>query len=325
MARAAAGEELFPRTLGAEAWGPERVYPLPLRTARGLWRFTRRKPLGAFGALLIAVLLVMALFGTDLTLGPLHLPGFAPYKWNSYNLLRVQRTKLKPPSAAHVMGTDQLGRDVFSRILYGARISMGIGMGVFAISTVLSTALTLISGYYVETVDLVLQRVLEVVGFIPELILIIAVFSIYGPSPLSMILTLGVLNGLRTSRVLRAVVISVRSQPFIESAKALGARDRRIIVSHVLPNVMYLIIISATGAVAAAITIEAGLAIIGYGLDPNLPSWGNMMNASRELLRRAPYLALFPGLMIATAIFGFRLLGDALRDVLDPRLRGRGR
>jgi len=220
------------------------------------------------------------------------------------------------------MGTDQSGRDIFSRILYGARISVLVGLGVVAISALLSTLFTLVSGYYVTTLDLILQRFVEIVSLLPDLIIIISLFAIYGATPLTLVITLGVLNGFHTSRVLRAMVISLRGSTYIEAARVLGAGDSRLIFRHILPNVFFYIIVSATGALAAAIGIEAGLAIVGFGLDPSYPTWGNMMNTSREYLRRAPYMALFPAAMLALAIFGFRLFGDALRDVLDPQLRG---
>jgi len=310
--------------LGAEVWVPPPEPGFPASWLQGIWKFTRRKPLGAFGGVLVVVLLVFAAFGAGFTIPfiNLHVPRIAPYYYNDYDLLKVRDTKLQGPSLSHIMGTDQLGRDVFSRLLYGARLSVSMGLGVFFISTILSTTLTLTSAYYIRTVDLIMQRVIEVIRFLPELILLIALFSIYGGTPLTFILTLGVINGVNTSRVLRSIVIGLRGMPFIESAKAIGASDKRVILSHILPNVMYYIIVSATQAVAGAIVAEAGLAIIGFGISPTYPTWGNMMNASREFLRVAPWLAIFPAMMIALTIFGFRLMGDALRDVLDPRLRG---
>jgi peptide/nickel transport system permease protein len=306
---------------------PER--PFLRRLPSTLAKFARNKPLGAFGGALVLVLCLMAVTGGGLGQVGIHIPsiyesvfdrlGLPHYSYNEYTL---GKAKLAGPSFEHWFGTDQLGRDVFARIMYGAGVSMFIGLGVFAISTVLSTALTLISGYYVTTVDLVLQRIIEIFHVIPELILLIALFGIYGATPLTLMLTLGILRGFSTSRVLRALVIGIRGQPFIEATKSLGANDRRILYRHVLPNVFYLIIVSATGAVSAAIQSEAGLAIIGFGLDPSFPTWGNMLNSSREFLRIAPWLAVAPAAVLGASIFGFRLLGDALRDVLDPRLRG---
>jgi peptide/nickel transport system permease protein len=311
-----------------EIFAPER--PLPLRIPSGLVKFTRRKPLGAFGALLVLVLCLMALGGGGLSQVGINIPslyqtvfgwiGLPNYGYNEYVL---GKHKLEGPSWDHWFGTDQLGRDVFSRIMYGAGVSMYLGIGVLLISTAISTSLTLVSGYYVTSVDLVLQRVIEIFHVVPQLILVIALFGIYGGTPTTLLLTLGVLGGFSTSRVLRSVVIGIRGQPYIEATKAIGAGDKRILLRHILPNVFYLIIVSSTGAVSGVIATEAGLAIIGIGLDPSFPTWGNMINAARDQMRVAPWLEIAPAAVLAMSIFGFRLLGDALRDVLDPRLRGR--
>jgi peptide/nickel transport system permease protein len=268
----------------------------------------------------VLLLLVMAVTGGGLSaIVNRDMPSIAPYHYNEYKL---GQDRLKGPSPEHWFGTDEFGRDVFSRLLYGAGVSVTIGVGVFALSTALSTTLTMISAYYVTSVDLILQRFIEIFGVLPDLIILISLMAIYGANPLTFVLTLGILNGINTSRVLRAVIIGLRGMPYIEAAKAIGATDRRILRHYILPNVFYLIIVGATGGISGAIQAEAGLAIIGVGLNPNFPTWGTMLNASRELLRIAPWLAIFPALMLAMTIFGFRLLGDALRDVLDPRLRG---
>jgi peptide/nickel transport system permease protein len=189
----------------------------------------------------------------------------------------------------------------------------------------MSVSLTIMCAYYIRTVDLILQRVIEIVGYLPDLILIITLFSIYGAEPLTLILTLGVLRGFDTGRVLRSVIIGVRGMPYIEAARALGANDKRIIFKHILPQIGYLIIVNATAGLAAAVLVESGLAILGYGLDPNYPTFGNLLSGARQYLRVGPWLAIFPGLTIFMLLLGARLLGDALRDVMDPRLRGAGR
>jgi len=301
------------------SWEARRGRPWILRLVRGIYRFCRTRPLGALGALLVLLLVVSGLFGSSLTVGPLHIHSFSPYGYNAY---RLGKHKLEAPSTAHLMGTDELGRDVFSRLLYGARLSLLIGLGVVLISSTISTAISLLSGYYVRTVDLALQRVVEIITLLPDLIITVSLFAIYGATPLTLICTVGVLQGFHGSRVLRSLVISMRSSAFVSAARSLGASDLRLMLRHILPNVLYYVIISATGAVAAAITLEAGLAILGFGVDPGVPTWGNMINASRQQLRVAPQLAIFPALVLALAIFGFRLLGDSLRDVLDPRVRG---
>jgi peptide/nickel transport system permease protein len=297
----------------------ERTPPLPERVYRGLIGFARRKPLGAFGALLVFVPIMMSLLLPGLDLGIVKLPRIVPYAYDDYELGRHQ---LEGPSLSHPMGTDQLGRDLFARLLYGARLSYLIGFGIIFIQSIISTSLSVVSAYYIRTVDLFLQRVIEIAGFVPSLILLVALFSIYGATPLALILTLGVVNGIHSGRILRSVVIGVRAMPYIESARMLGASDMRIILRHILPQVGYIIIISATGGLASAILAESGLAILGFGVSPNFPTFGNLLNASRQYLRVAPYLALFPGLVLFMVLLGARLFGDALRDVLDPRLRG---
>lgn len=300
--------------------GFEQKPPLLLRVPGNLVKFAKNKPLGAFGGILVVMLLFLAFAGGGLTgIIERDMPSIAPYRYDEYKL---GQDKLEGPSSTHLFGTDELGRDVFSRLLYGAGVSLTIGIGVFLLSTTLSTAITMVSGYYVTSIDLVLQRFIEIFGVLPDLIILISLMAIYGANPLTFVLTLGVLGGINTSRVLRSVIIGIRGMPYVEAAKSIGASDRRIMIHYILPNVFFLIIVSATSSISGAITAEAGLAVIGFGLNPSFPTWGTMLNASRELLRVAPWLAIFPAMMLALTIFGFRLLGDALRDVLDPRLRG---
>ena len=307
------------RLATAEWERPPPEPPLHLRVVRNLVKFTKRKPLGAFGAVLLIIPVLAAIFVPGFQLGPIEFPRLLGQDYQYYEL---GQEAFESPSSEHFFGTDQLGRDLFSRLLVGSRTSYVIGWGVFMISSVLSISLTLISAFYIRTVDLILQRIIEVISYLPELILIVAVFSIYGANPLTLILTLGILRGFNTSRILRATIIGVKGMPFIESARVIGASDARIILKHVLPQVAFLIIIQATNGLASAVVIESGLAILGFGIDPTIPTFGNLLNDSRRFLRIAPWLAVFPGLTIFMLLLGSRLLGDALRDVLDPRLRG---
>jgi peptide/nickel transport system permease protein len=286
---------------------------------RGFATFCRRKPLGAFGLFLLLTPVMASIFGPGINLGPIHIPSLVGYQYNDYVL---GKDVLQGPSLSHPFGTDHLGRDVLARLLYGGRLSLFIGWSVFAISHMISIPFTIVCAYYIRTVDLIGQRIVEIVRFLPDLILIITLFSIYGATPLTLILTLGVLRGFDTSRVLRSVVIGVKALPFIEAAKTLGASDGRIILRHVMPQISYLIIVNATGSLASVVLVESGLAILGFGLNPSYPTYGNMLNGSRQYLRVAPWLAIFPGMAIFCLLLGSRLLGDALRDVLDPRLRG---
>jgi peptide/nickel transport system permease protein len=302
-----------------DLWGTDRRSNVASRVFKSLVTFTKRKPLGMFGAILVLLPVLASLLLPGLDLGVVELPRVVKYSHNEYVL---GQDAMEGSSWDHPMGTDHLGRDLFSRLLYGSRMSYLIGFGVFAISSILSTSLTVISAYYIRTVDLILQRVVDIIGFLPELILLITLFSIYGAEPLTMILTLGVLNGVHTQRVLRSVVISVTAMPYIEAARAIGASDKRIILRHVFPQIFYLVILTATGGLVAAILAESGLAILGFGLSPDYPTFGNLLHGSRQYLRAGPHLALYPGLVLFMVLLGSRLLGDALRDVLDPRLRG---
>jgi peptide/nickel transport system permease protein len=304
-----------------EQWLRDQKRSVPARIVGGLVSFARRKPLGAFGAMLILVPVFLAIFGPGISIGPITIPGIT----QDYRAYSLGEDVLVGPSSEHIMGTDAIGRDLFARLVYGARWSFIIGGSVFVISSSISVTMTIVSAYFIRSADLILQRVIEIINFLPDLILIISLFSIYGATPITLILTLGVLRGFDTSRVLRSLVISVRGMPFVEAARSLGATDGRIIRRHILPQVAFFIIVAATGQLAAAVLVESGLAILGFGLDPNYPTFGNLLNASRQFLRSAPHLAIFPGLVIFMILLGSRLLGDALRDVLDPRLRGSGK
>lgn len=292
---------------------------LPVRVLRGIAGFSRRKPLGAFGAVLMLVPLLAAFLLPGLDLGIAHLPQVTSYSADDYKL---GEPVLQSPSSEHWLGTDVRGRDLFARLLVGTRTSFIIGGSIFAISTVISTVLVLFSAYYVRTLDLLVQRMVEVVAFLPDLILLVALFSVFGASPLTFVLTVGLLRAADTSRVLRSLVIQVRAMPYIEAAKAIGASNNRIILKHVFPQVFFLIILAVTSGLAIALLIEAGLSILGFGINPTTPTLGNLLNGSRQYLRTAPHLALAPGFVLFMLLLGARLLGDALRDVLDPRLRG---
>lgn len=304
-----------------ELEGFEYYVPPPphVRAFRGLVTFTRRKPLGMFGAVLMLIPFLAAFFLPGLNLSVVELPQITKYAADDYEL---GAAVLESPNSDHWIGTDVRGRDMLARLLVGTRNSLIIGGSIFVLSSVISTTLVMFTAYYVRTVDLLAQRVVEVFSFLPDLILLVALFSVFGASPLTFILVVGLLRGVDTSRVLRSLVIQVRSMPFIESARAIGAGNNRIILRHVFPQVFFVIILSVTNGIAIALLIEAGLSILGFGIAPTTPTLGNLLNASRQFLRTAPHLAIAPGVVLFMILLGARLLGDALRDVLDPRLRG---
>ena len=287
-----------------------RPWTLP-RPLAIVWRFCRRKPLGAIGGAIVLLLIVMALFA--------HWIAPCPYDDT------IRGARMKPPSAQFWMGTDNLGRDMFSRVVYGARVSVAVGFGAVLLATCLATTIGITSGYFGGAYDIVVQRVVDAWQSFPFLVIILSLMAVLGPGLLNLILALGVLGTAAASRVIRGATISVVQNPYIEAARALGCGHLRILARYVLPNVAATIIILATIGLGGFILAEAALSFLGFGVPPPYPSWGAMLSGSgRSYMYRAPWMALWPGVAISLAVFGFNMLGDALRDVLDPRLRGSG-
>lgn len=282
--------------------------------ARSFWldvfiRLVREKPLGTVGGIIVLALLITGICA-DL---------IAPYGYNDIFV----GPRLAAPSAAFPFGCDQLGRDLLSRIIYGARVSVIVGLSVAGIAVAISTAIGLTCGYLGGKVDLVGQRIVDGVMCIPGLFLMLTLIAIFGAGMLPVILVLGVLFGVGQSRIVRGAVIGIRANPYLEAAKAIGCGTRRILLKHVLPNVTAPIIILFTVAVGGAILIEASISFLGFGIPPPTPTWGGMISAEgRRYMILAPHLALWPGLFLATTVWGINMLGDAFRDLFDPRLRG---
>jgi ABC-type dipeptide/oligopeptide/nickel transport system permease subunit len=255
----------------------------------------KRKPLGGAAALLILLLVFTAIFADVL----------APYD----PLLTRPEIRLAPPSWQHPFGTDDIGRDVFSRIIYGARISLWVGLLAVGIGTVTGTLIGLICGYWEGQLDLMLQRVMDALMTIPGLILALAIVSVLTPNTTNAMLAIAIVIIPGNSRLVRGAVLSAKQNPYVEAAQALGCRHLRIITTHILPNVTAPILIIAS---------------IWLGTQPPIPSWGLMLSSTgRAYMEQAPWLAIFPGLAISLAVLGFNLFGDTLRDVWDPKLRGR--
>jgi len=286
----------------------------PNRTAAvltALWQFCRRKPLGALGGLIVLVLLLLALFA----------PWIAPYSYDE----TIPGARMKAPGAQFWMGTDNLGRDVFSRVVYGAGVSVTVGFGAVLLANVFATLIGITSGYFGGAYDICVQRVVDAWQSFPFLVVILSMMAVLGPGLLNLVLALGVLGAAAGSRVIRGTTISVMQNTYVEAARALGAGHLRIMLRYVLPNVAATIIILATIGLGAAILAESALSFLGFGVPPPYPSWGAMLSGSgRSFMYRAPWMAIWPGAAISLAVFGFNMLGDALRDVLDPRLRGGG-
>lgn len=289
----------------------------PRDTAPGIWTratsLARRKPLGAASALVILVLLVVAL------LAPLLAPR-DPYALNLNE--RGLPIRMQGPTASFPLGTDPLGRDVLSRIIYGARVSLVVGFASVLIGTVVGTGLGLVSGYWEGQLDYVIQRGVDTTMAIPGIVLALAVMSVLGQSLTNIVLVIALVIAPGASRVVRAAVLAVKQATFVDAAHALGASPARIVSRHVLPNVFAPILVIATVWLGNAIVIEAALSFLGLGTPPPTPTWGAMLSGEgRRNLETAPYLAIFPGVAISVVVLAFNMLGDALRDLLDPQLR----
>jgi len=272
-------------------------------------RLVREKPLGTVGGIIVLLLLITGIFANFL----------APYGFNEMSLW----DRLSPPSGQFVLGTDNLGRDLLSRIIYGARISMFVGLGVAALATAISTIIGVISGFLGGKTDIIFQRFVDAWMCFPPLFIILTVMAIVGPGLVQVIFVLGVMNGIGRSRVVRSAVIGIKENVYIEAATAIGGSTSRILVRHILPNITAPIIILFTITVGQAIITEATISFLGFGIPPPTPSWGGMLSTSgRRYMNMAPWMAIWPGLALAIVVYGINMLGDALRDILDPRLRG---
>jgi peptide/nickel transport system permease protein len=301
------------------------------RSTYGRWQhaivhFLRTKPLGSIGAAIVVAILLLAVFA----------PQVAPFGFDH----RLLRDKLQGPSANHWLGTDIQGRDVLSRLIYGARVSAFVGFGAVLIATTISSVIGLISGFFGGLLDTTVQRFVDVWIAFPALILLLAVLAIFGTPTgklhlglltldssqqraAQVIMVLGLIFSAGASRVIRGAALSIRNNLYVEGARTVGAGNARILWYYILPNVMPTIIVLASLQLGAAILAEASLSFLGFGIPDPVPSWGLMLSGlATARIRTDPLLTLWPGLAITIAVFGFNMLGDALRDVLDPRLRG---
>ncbi len=316
-------------------WSVER--PAPLRALLAIARFTRAKPLGAFGALMLILVIVVGVFS----------PWIARYSYDQVNLSAA----LTGPSSAHWFGTDYNGRDIYSRLVYGSQVTAMVGLGTVLLVTVLALVVGVGSGYFGGRTDFAIQRLVDIWLSFPAIFLILTLVAVLtttsgqgffglgrgpeiGPNPQDgpwfwntfprttiVTLALGLVLAGGTSRVVRSAVLGVRANAFVEAAEVLGASHTRIILRHILPNIMPIVIVLATLQLGTAILAEATISFLGVGIT-NFPTWGQMLSGrTRDLAENHLYLALFPGFAIFLAVFGFNMLGDALRDVLDPRLR----
>jgi len=267
-------------------------------------------PLARWGLAIIAAVLLMALLA----------PWLAPYDPDAIDVKAI----LLSPSSAHWMGTDGLGRDVFSRMLFGARISLLVGFVAVGIATVIGVVLGAISGFYSGWVDVVIMRLVDVMLSIPTFFLILAVIAFLTPSIWNIMIVIGLTSWMGVTRLVRAEFLSLREREFVLSAQTLGAKNGRLIFRHLLPNSLTPIIVSSVLGIASAVLLESGLSFLGLGVQPPQASWGNILTDGKEYIQFAWWLSLFPGMAILLTVLGYNLLGEGLRDALDPRTNSKG-
>ena len=272
-------------------------------------RLVREKPLGSAGGVIVVILLFTGIFAGLL----------APYDMAELHLF----DRLEGPSATYLLGADQLGRDILSRLIYGARVSVIIGMAATIITVVVATIIGVPSGFLGGKYDIVVQRLVDAWLAFPGLLILLTVMSIVGRGMLQIIIVMGIFGGIGTSRLLRSAVIGIKESDYFLAARAIGSPTRRTMMRHIMPNIMPIMIIIFSTGIGGMIMAEAGLSFLGFGLPPGDASWGGMLShEGRKYMEMKPELALWPGLCLAVVVFGTNMFGDAMRDLLDPRLRG---
>ncbi|MGY4797432.1 nickel transporter permease [Lysinibacillus sp. FSL K6-0057] len=271
------------------------------------WRSFKKSKVSLVGAGIVIFFILLAVIG----------PYIAPQGINEQNLTK----RLLAPSADHWFGTDDFGRDIFSRIIHGARISLWVGFFSVILSVIIGSLLGIIAGYYGKWIDTIISRIFDIMLAFPSMLLAIAVVSVLGPSLQNALIAIAIINVPNFGRLIRSKVLSVKEEEYIVAAKAIGMRDARILFSHILPNSITPIIVQGTLAIATAIIEAAALGFLGLGAQAPAPEWGKMLADARKFLLNAPWTMIFPGLAIMLTVLGFNLMGDGLRDALDPKMK----
>jgi peptide/nickel transport system permease protein len=271
------------------------------------WRRFRRNHIGMAGGIIVVGCMLVSVLASLI----------APYPPDEIHA----RMRLYAPDKSFLMGTDELGRDILSRIIFGSRISLQVGLISVSIALLLGSAFGLAAGFYGGVTDNVVMRVMDVLFAFPAILLAIGIMAMLGPSITNAMIAIGIVYAPSFARLSRASVLSLKEEEFVEAARALGMSDLRLVVRHIAPNLLAPVIVQTTFSLSAAILTEASLSFLGLGTPPPAPSWGSMLSASRRYVELSPWPAIFPGLAIMIVVLGFNLLGDGLRDVLDPRLR----
>jgi peptide/nickel transport system permease protein len=271
------------------------------------WKRFKRNKLAVLGGFIVLILFITAIFA----------PLLSPYDPNSINVKHI----LEPPGSTHPLGTDDLGRDILSRMIWGARISLAVGFVAVGISTMVGILLGAVSGYYGGWTDRVLMRFVDIMLSIPTFFLLLAVIAFLEPSIWNIMIVIGLTSWMGVSRLVRAEVLSSREREFALAARAIGAGDLRMIFKHILPNSMAPVLVSAVLGVAGAILVESALSFLGIGVQPPTASWGNILTAGKDNIEIAWWLSVFPGLAILVTVLAYNLLGEGIRDSIDPRLK----
>jgi peptide/nickel transport system permease protein len=270
------------------------------------WKRFRGNRFALAGGIVVVVLFLLSFLA----------PYITPYNPSAIDAYHV----LMPPSAAHWMGTDELGRDVFTRVVFGARISLKVGFVAVGIAMVIGTIVGLVAGFYGGWMDSLLMRLVDIMLCFPTFFLILAVIAMLEPSIWYIMIVIGVTGWMGVARLVRAEVLSIRERDYILAARAIGASDLRIIFRHILPNAMAPVLVAATLGVAGAILTESALSFLGIGVQPPTPSWGNILTSGKDYIEFAWWLSLYPGLAILVTVLAYNLLGEGIRDAIDPRL-----
>jgi peptide/nickel transport system permease protein len=271
-----------------------------------IWQRLKNRRMALGGGVVVLLLFIVSLLAPCLT-------PYDPDAIDAYNVLIS-------PSFAHWFGTDELGRDVLTRVIYGARISLKVGFAAVGIAVLVGTAVGLVAGFYGRWIDNILMRFVDIMLCFPTFFLILAVIAMLEPSIWYIMIIIGLTGWMGVARLVRAEVLSIRERDYVMAARAIGASDLRIIVRHILPNAMSPVLVSATLGVAGAILTESALSFLGIGVQPPTPSWGNILTSGKDYIEFAWWLSLFPGLAILVTVLSYNLLGEGLRDALDPRI-----
>ncbi len=268
-----------------------------------------KKPIGLVSAIIIILLLLVAVFADVI----------APFEMNETGA----GPRLSPPDGQYLFGTDNLGRDIFSRVVYGARISMVVGLGGSLLATVISMIIGMVSGYFGGKLDLLLQRLVDATMSFPSIIMLMVVLAIVGQGIVQVTVIIGIIWGIIGSMIIRSTTLNIKWNQYIEAAKVIGCKNSRILTKHVTPNIFSSVIFLFTNQIPGIIITEATLSFLGFGVPAPFPSWGNMLSgSSRSYMFQAPWMAIWPGIALALVVYSMSMFGDALRDILDPRLKG---